>query len=161
MGHFDSKISKFEKRKIDICAKMDMYDIESKELSRQRKDIIESKSTIPEDMPSDINAQIDAIYENKRNEIEEKASNLADEIREAHIEADEAVEEMYTESNKLKNSAERVSGLKHVPLVGSFLDNKGEELRGKSERIFNIAAETRKYSDSLASSRNRLLERPK
>ena len=160
MGNFEKKRADAIKRKNEAYSKAEGFDKQSEKLSETRSEVKDSKSRIPDDLPEDIKRQIDAMYDSKEKELEDQAKDLADKIKDAQDDADEAIDDMRSMRGDLEKKAEKLSGLKDVPLVGSFMETKSKELDEQAEQMADLAKETQKYSDKLAESRNRLLRRP-
>lgn len=76
MGNFESKRSEMIKKKNDFIIKsMEMNDyIEN--LDKKRSDVEEGISRIPDDLPEDLQGQVNAAIENTRNAIKEESQNL-------------------------------------------------------------------------------------
>lgn len=160
MGEFDKKRADAIKRKNEAYSRAEGFDKQSEKLSENRKEVHDSKSRIPDDLPAAIKSQIDAMYESQEKQLEDQANDLADKIKDAQDDADEAIQDMRNLGNDLGKKADKLSGMKDVPLVGSFLENKSKELDNQAEQMFDLAEEAQKYSDKLAESRNRVLRRP-
>lgn len=160
MGDFEKKRADAIKKKNEAYSKAEGFDKQSEILSKNRKEVHESKSRIPNDLPEAIKAQIDAVYERQEKQLEDQANDLADKIKDAQDDADDAIKDMQKLGDDLGKKAEKLSGMKEVPIVGSFLENKSKELDDQAEQMFDLAKEAQKYSDKLAESRNRALKRP-
>ena len=67
------------------------------------------------------------------------------------------LEKTRQDSEDLRKKGEKLSGLRDVPLIGTFADSKSRELTENSELLSDIAQETQKHSDKLAEIRNKLM----
>lgn len=157
MGNFESKRSEMIKKKNDFIIKsMEMNDyIEN--LDKKRSDVEEGISRIPDDLPEDLQGQVNAAIENTRNAIKEESQNLEKKASDLEKEADEAMDLADNIASDLQNKSKRMSSLSGVPLIGSFAETKGEQLSNQAEQMIDLRRETQEYQDKLAQQRNKLL----
>ena len=159
MSNFDTKRADAIRKKNEAYTKAERFEKQSEEFAERRREVLDSKSLIPDELPEEIKAQIDAVYDQKEKELDEQADELADEMKEALDDANEAMDEMHSLGKELEKKSSDLAGLKDVPLVGAFLENKSKELGDQSEQLFDLAKETQQYSDKLAESRNRVMKK--
>ena len=159
MANFDSKRAEAIRKKNDAYAKAVNFEKQSEAFDEKRKQVTDSRSRIPDDLPEDIKKQIEAMYEQKEEELNDEAEDIADNIKEAMDDANEAISEMQSLGDELGKKADSLSGLKNVPLIGEFLEHKGEQLEDQKVQLFDLAKEAQQYSDKLAESRNRILKK--
>ena len=147
------------RKKNDIYSKAAELDEKSKEIATKREELDEAKSRIPSDLPEDIQAAIDSGLKQHEADLENRAKEVTKEIDDAQDSADEAISEMGVIGKKLGEKGESLIAGKDIPLVGSFLETKGNELKDQEEQMYDLALEARKYSDQLAESGRRLTNR--
>ena len=160
MGTFETKRADAIRRKNEAYVKAEGFEKQSENLEKTKKEVADAKSRIPSDLPEAIKSQIDSVFEKRENELQDASDKMADDIKEAMDDANEAIDDMRDLGNTLEKKGSKLLGLKDVPLVGSFLENKGKQLDDQSEQMYDLAKEAQKYSDKLAESRNRAMRRP-
>lgn len=126
---------------------------------KKRQEMEEGISRIPDDLPQELQQEVDRAIENARKEMEAEGSELANEAKEAQEEADETIENIRDIASDYQKKAQKFSDLSGIPLIGSFSETKASELNDQVEQLTDLAQETQKYSDSLAASRNRILNK--
>ena len=157
-------MAKFEKIRSDAIKEMGKANFKAFELDEKSNEIKERSdklqegiSRIPQDLPEELQQQIDAVCEKARSDVKAEAKALAENAYEAQADAMEAFEKTRQDSEDLRTKGEKLSGLRDVPLIGTFADSKSRELTENSELLSDIAQETQKHSDKLAEIRNKLM----
>lgn len=159
-------MAKFEKERNDIIKEknksavkaMDMEG-KSKAFEKKRNDLEKGISRIPDDLPQELQQEVNKAIENARDNIKEEGTELADEIKDAQDDADETVENIRSKANEYKRKAQKFSRLNAVPLIGSFAETKATELNDEVEQLNDLSSEAQGYSDNLAKSRTRILNK--
>lgn len=156
MGNFESKRSEIIKKKNDFAIKsMEMCDaIEN--LDNKKAAVEEGISRIPDDLPDELQSQVNEAIENTRNSLKEESKGLEKSAYELQNEADETMDLADDIISDLQNKSEKMSSLSDVPLIGSFAETKGEQLADQAEQMVDLKQETQQYQDKLANQRNKL-----
>lgn len=159
MGNFETKRSEMIKKKNDFAIKsMEMNDsIEA--LENKRSEVEEGISRIPEDLPEELQSQVDAAIENTRNQINDERSDLEKKADELSREADDAMDMADELASDLQQKAQKMAALSGIPLIGSFAETKGEQLSDQAEQMIDLRQETQEYQDKLRQQRNKLLSK--
>lgn len=159
MGNFETKRADAIRKKNEAYVKAAELGEQAVNLEQKRKDFNEGKSRIPSDLPEWLQEQIDAQFEAIGDQLDEQADQLDEELDDAQDTADEAIAEMQELGDDLGSKASSLLGAKDIPLVGSFLEAKGQQLSDQQEQMYDLAKEAQQYSDRLAESRRRLTNR--
>ena len=54
-----------------------------------------------------------------------------------------------SKANELKGQAEKVRGLRDIPVLGSFMEQKALKLDDYAEQMMDLRQETQQYQDEL------------
>ena len=123
----------------------------------EERDVVEEGiARIPTDLPEDIQRQIDAAIENVRNELKEESRKLEDEASEIKESADDVLDKADMIRADLKEKGNKLKDISGIPIIGSIVDTKADEILDQADQISDLRQETQKYQDDLIHSRNRL-----
>ena len=157
-------MAKFEKMRNDALldknkAAMKAMELEGKtdDLKEKSDQIKEGISRIPKDLPDELQLQIDAACERVQAEMKSEAKELENEAYDAQADADQAFERMHQDGQDLQKKGDKLIDLRQIPLIGSFADAKGRELKDDGDQLIDIAKETQSYSNRLAEAKNKLM----
>lgn len=125
-------------------------------LENKRSEVEEGISRIPDDLPEELQSQVDAAIENTRNKINEQRSDLEKKADELSREADDAMDMADDLASDLQQKAQKMAALSGIPMIGSFAETKAEQLEDQAEQMIDLRQETREYQDKLRHQINRL-----
>lgn len=157
MASFADKRKHALEKKNDAATKAIEFEEKAEKLEGKKKDLDDAEARIPKDLPDEIQAQIESGFERNRQELKDEASDIEKDAKEAQDTADENLDDMREESSDLSKKGDDLKKLGGVPLVGEFMEKKGNELHDQSEQMKDIAQETQQMSDRIANARNRLM----
>ena len=156
MGNFEKARADMIKKKNDVYVKKEELKERISEFDKRRQDVEDGISRIPDDLPQELQQQVDVAIENTRAKLDTEAEEIGQEADEAKEEADEAMDMADEIEADLLQKAEKMSALKDVPLIGSFADTKANDLMGQAEQMVDLRQETSGYREELALERNKL-----
>lgn len=159
MGNFESKRSEMIKKKNDFIIKSMEINDSIEVLDKRKSDVEEGISRIPDDLPEELQEQVDAAIENTRNTLKEESSDLEKKASEVAKEADEAMDFADELSSDLQQKSQKMAALSGIPLIGSFAETKGEQLADQAEQMMDLRQETQQYQDKLLNQRNKLFQK--
>lgn len=159
MGNFESKRTEMIKKKNDFYFKSQEMNESIETLENKRSEVEEGISRIPDDLPEELQSQVDAAIENTRNQINEQRSDLEKKADELSREADDAMDMADDLASDLRQKAQKMAALSGIPMIGSFAETKAEQLEDQAEQMIDLRQETREYQDKLRHQRNRLLSK--
>lgn len=146
-------------KKNDIAIRaMDNKD-KTDQFIERKNEFEEGISRIPTDLPDEIQQQVDAAIENVRDNLDAEGEELEKEASDISKDADEVMDMADSISDELKEKGNKLKDLNGIPILGSFVDTKGEEVLDQADQIIDLRQETQQYQDDLLASRNRLLNR--
>lgn len=157
-------MAKFEKMRNDALLEKNKAALKAIELEEKSEGLKEKSdrinegiSRIPQDLPEELQQQIDNACEKVRSDVKSEAKALENEAAEAQADADQAFEKMHQDGQDLQKKGDQLGDLRQIPLLGAFADAKSRELKGDGEQLMDIAKETQVYSDRLAKAKNKLM----
>lgn len=150
------QVKKAEKKHLEATESIKHFDERTKDLEDKKSKMESAENSMPDELPDDIRNSIENIFEQKKDELSKEAKELADNVYDAQAQADSAFAEARELGEKFKQDSVKLEGARSIPLVGSFLEQKGKELGDRSVELFNVAKDTQTASDNLAFIRNRL-----
>ena len=156
MGNFESKRTEMIKKKNDFYFKSQEMNESIETLENKRSEVEEGISRIPDDLPEELQSQVDAAIENTRNKINEQRSDLEKKADELSREADDAMDMADDLASDLQQKAQKMAALSGIPMIGSFAETKAEQLEDQAEQMIDLRQETREYQDKLRHQINRL-----
>lgn len=159
MGNFESKRTEMIKKKNDFYFKSQEMNESIENLESKRSEVEEGISRIPDDLPEELQTQVDAAIENTRNQIDEQRSDLEKKADDLSREADEAMDMADDLASDLQQKAQKMAALSGIPMIGSFAETKAEQLEDQAEQMIDLRQETQEYQDKLKHQRNRLLSK--
>ena len=158
MGSFDKDISYIIEKKNEVYSKKENLKERINEFDERRAEVEEGIARIPDDLPEELQQQVDVAVENARAELRSEADEIGEEADVARNEADGAIDLARNTGDDLNQKAEKLRGLSGIPLIGSFAETKASELNDRAEDMFDLAKETQQYQDELILERNKLYE---
>lgn len=158
MGSFDKDRSYMIEKKNEVYGKKEEFKERISEFNKRRAEVEEGISRIPDDLPEELQQQVDMAVENVRAELKDEADEIGKEADEVKETADKAMDMADDIQSDLNKKAEKMRSLKDIPLVGSFADVKADEFSGYAEEMADLRQETQGYQDELIQERNKLYE---
>lgn len=156
MGNFEKARADMIKKKNDVYVKKENLKEKIGEFDKRRSEVEEGISRIPDDLPQELQKQVEIAIENTRAELDGEATEIGKEADEVKEEADAAMDMADSIKDDLNKKAEKMSSLKDIPLIGSFADTKAGDLIDQAEQMTDLRQETLQYQEELIMERNKL-----
>lgn len=159
MGGFEKDRSWIIEHKNDVAIRsMDLKD-KVDEFDKKKSEVEEGISRIPDDLPDELQQQVQDAVDKARNELDAEADELeqeADDIKESADEVTDIVDNLRDEYSR---KAEKLRAVSDIPIIGSFAEEVAEKLENQIEQVTDLRQETVKYRDATSAQHNRLMRR--
>ena len=158
MDSFETKKADAIKRERLAFSRAKGFEKQVENLNKKKKDVTDAKSRIPSDLPEEIQEQVNEQFKDKEEKLKDASEDVAEKIEEAIADANDASKDLNDLGKDLDKQGASLKKLKDVPLVGTFLENKGKQLNKEGKRFIDLSKEAHGYSDRLSKARNSVLK---
>lgn len=159
MGGFEKDRSWIIEQKNDVAIRsMDLKD-KVDEFDKKKSEVEEGISRIPDDLPEELQQQIQDAVDRARCELDAEADELGEEADNIKEVADEVTDIASDLVDEYSRKAERLRSLSDIPIIGSFAEESAEKMDEQMEQIADLRKETVKYRDDTSEQHNRLMRR--
>lgn len=159
MGRFEKDRSWIIEHKNDVAIRsMELKD-KVDEFDNKKSEVEEGISRIPDDLPDELQQQIQDAVDRARGELDAEADELGQEADNIKETADEVTDMADDLRDEYSRKAERLRSLSDVPIIGSFAEESAEKMDDQIEQVSDLRRETVKYRDETSEQHNRLMRR--
>lgn len=157
MGGFEKDRSWIIEHKNDVAIRsMDLKD-KVDEFDKKKNEVEEGISRIPDDLPDELQQQVQAAIDKARSELDTEADELGQEADDIKESADEVTDTTDNLQDEYSRKAEKFRTVSDIPIIGSFAEEAAEKLENQMEQMADLRQETVKYRDEIATQHNRLM----